>query len=321
MPEENPTLEQQLLFACENQNLAEVKRCVEEGANINSSKGSLTPLCSVIESGNIEILEYLISQEQTNTKYVPPKHLSLPPIMLAENKNNVEMTRMLYAKLDPGDIKKAVSQRLISETINPKPSSKEMLELYIELGADINQIDHRGSLILQASKRVNSDFFDILIKNGATINLSEKDEIDQNQLVIDSRKSRITEFESKLESGEIDLRCPITLNQPNADGKFEELNDNGILSTSEAVLTPDNKVYDKTALLEHLKTSKTNPTTRQELHATDLIDVSKIINKHQQKSLVTETNKPTPKTNKQEMTFAEKILAERNNTQDLTRTR
>jgi ankyrin repeat protein len=179
----------ELSKACLEGNLEEVEKRLKNGSNINSidSEG-YTPFLNAVRSGNLKLVDFLLNNG-ANIRDKTPREES-NALMIASSygyKNIVEyllsyngVFSLFYINVFPAiniyEVDKEGRNALFyassvnsMNTLNKEElnSHKELVDLFLEKGLDINSKDYQGNNILVSSMETN--FIDFLISKGVDI--------------------------------------------------------------------------------------------------------------------------------------------------------
>jgi ankyrin repeat protein len=148
-----------LYYAVDANNMDLVNLLVEAGADVNA--GSWPPLCQAVDKNNTAIAEYLIDHG-ANVNY--PKDWG--PLQEAPYvSNNIEMVKLLVAR--GADINTGPWPAL---HVSIGKGRKDIFDLLIQRGADVNITDKKGSTSLYyAVDKDNLHYLKILIAHGAKV--------------------------------------------------------------------------------------------------------------------------------------------------------
>ena len=168
----------EISWAAERNWMEVLKALVERGANVNPRRGIDVhpPLDYAIMNENIEMVEYLL-EHGADVNYTKSKN---SPLSYAVFKNRADIARLLLergAKLRW--IYRHYYDYLMPSNLDNTPmvlfaawkGNKEMVELLIEYGADVNEKSEEGlyTALGRAAEIGNIDVAELLIKKGADI--------------------------------------------------------------------------------------------------------------------------------------------------------
>ncbi len=157
-----------LLTAIKERNVTEVKRAIEEGADVNA-KGydAMTPLMKTVglthgTGGSVEIAELLIEK---GADIYARDGIGDTVLMWAAGGNSVEIAKLLIAKgVDVNATDKIGTTPLMWAAYK---GFVEMVELLIDSGADINAENEYGTALQRAKKKGHEAVIELLKKHGA----------------------------------------------------------------------------------------------------------------------------------------------------------
>ena len=156
-----------LCSAVDSNNIDLVKLLVEAGADINVDAKGWTPLCRAVDESKTAIVEYLIDHG-AKVNY-PADYGPLQCVI-----NNKEMTELLIAKGADVNYSRggwpAIMQTIYDERV-------DIMELLIRHGADVNITDKKGYsplyhvvIMYDPNKNLYMEMMKLLIANGADVN-------------------------------------------------------------------------------------------------------------------------------------------------------
>ena len=160
----------QFIKAIEAGNLAEVKRLIGEGVEVNplSSKENYNPLRTAIYKGNLDIVSALIDAG-ADINYVKNDHSENSYLMIACDMGYVDMVKLFIEKGADIDYESKVSGRTAFTALPYKKTENaiEIADILIDAGSDINR---SGGFTPLTAAIFNIDLFRHLIERGADVN-------------------------------------------------------------------------------------------------------------------------------------------------------
>ncbi|RLC34234.1 hypothetical protein DRH14_03425 [Candidatus Shapirobacteria bacterium] len=153
--------------AVKENDLVEVKRLINEGADINCNYHGMNPLCKAVLRKNNEMAVLLIE----NGADVNSPNLILSALELAANKNDIEMIKLL---IDNGATVCGPDE---SPLLDPaRKGYIEAIDLLVANGADVNVVGSEGiTPIFEAIYDRNIETMKILIKHNADVNYQSEE--------------------------------------------------------------------------------------------------------------------------------------------------
>jgi len=151
-----------LCYAVESNNMDMVKLLVEAGADVNA--GKWPPLSQAVDENNTAIAEYLIDHGANVNAPQDWGALQEAPFI----SNNIEMVKLLIAR--GADI--STARNVTALQISIMAGRRDIFDLLIQLGADVNTKDYQGGFtpLYFAIHNDDTNFMNILIANGAEVN-------------------------------------------------------------------------------------------------------------------------------------------------------
>ncbi len=167
----NPSLDNALILAASSNSLAEVKKLIEAGADVNNAKNehNATPLFMASHQKYTEIVNYLLKKgADPNIKI----KLGATPLFVAVQDNpDIEIVEsLLNSGADP-DIqdKEGSTPLIIAASVNGNP---EVAKLLIDKGCNIDLTNSQNITALYfAAQNGFTEFAEILISKGAKIDI------------------------------------------------------------------------------------------------------------------------------------------------------
>jgi len=142
----------------------------EVDMNVKNEMGH-TVLYSAMQTGNREILEYLIYELKVNLQEVDNEGNNIVQVALLQQLNNTALIKELLT-LDM-DLKKVNLDGQNTYETAILTQNKEIVQLFIDKGLDLNKVDELGNNaihILLNHKKDNLTYLAELIKKGTTVN-------------------------------------------------------------------------------------------------------------------------------------------------------
>ena len=186
------SFDHQLFVAIGNDDIVEVERLLQEGANVEArATNGVTPLMTAAESGNVPLVSLLLEHgakpttqdEQTETalSYAARGGFVRVVNLLAQLSNTKDKNRALFAAVEGGPVTVEVAD-LPNQTGQRQNQSTEVLESWtgtvetlLDNGAEVEARNEDGSTpLIWAASFAQTDIFRLLILRGARINVTDK---------------------------------------------------------------------------------------------------------------------------------------------------
>ena len=187
----------ELMEACNNGDLDNLKRLIHEGSNVNEGNYLMSPLMLASRKGYLEIVKELIkSGANVNQK----SGSGITALMMASdwNKGTVEIVRELIKHGANVNEKNNTGETalMIASTFG----KLEIVEQLIKDGANVNEKDNTGeTALMKASEYANLEIAEELIKHGANVN--EKDNYGKTALMNASVRNHLEMAEELIKHG------------------------------------------------------------------------------------------------------------------------
>ena len=163
-----------LVRAVQNEDLEDLKARVGMGARVNvRDKGydGITPLHAAIETGNIEITQFLLDH---GAKVNARDSLKRTPLMMMDYDAKPELLELLLrygAKTNLVDKEKSTILMHFAEY-----DDKEIVEMLLRYGVPVNAVNKEGKTALMiAAENSSEDNVKALLETGANVHLLSKD--------------------------------------------------------------------------------------------------------------------------------------------------
>ncbi len=170
-----------LVEAIQYNKLGMVKKLVRAGANVNYWGNDTfdNPLLSAADFNNVEIAKYLLDKGADGHIILPQNPVT--PLSSALRRGNLEVARLLIEREKEIDFKDTFGDTALMYVVMTEKFNKEICELLLSKGADINAADGNGeNTILIKLVQSTGDIEDkakFLLDNGANINASDTAQI------------------------------------------------------------------------------------------------------------------------------------------------
>jgi hypothetical protein len=158
-----------LVEAVYDENLDEITRLIAKGDRVNSkdkNHDGVSPLHAAVETGNIEIVQFLLS---SGAKINGRDSLKRTPLMMMDADATPELFQLLLrygAKIDLVD-----KQGFTALSYFAGYNQPEMVSLFVSAGANVNAANkQRETPLLIAARSENLDVVKVLLESGANAN-------------------------------------------------------------------------------------------------------------------------------------------------------
>jgi len=188
------------------------KLITQENINYHDVCGN-SPLSYAVQRGDTDIVKLLLEKKATP---IAPDCLDFSPLHIAVKNGNKDLVDLLLQPQYHADIKATVGGATLlkvatKEADNQKAEMLPLFESLINNGIDVNQADNEGITPLWDAMLYNNEpLIDLLKKNGATIDKSNKN---KTRSLIDAVKDG-NEYYAK----ELLKENPVAVNQSNDQG-------------------------------------------------------------------------------------------------------
>lgn len=165
-----------LVEAIQRNKLGMVKKLVKAGANVNYWGNDTfdNPLLSAADFNNVEIAKYLLDKGADGHIILPQNPVT--PLSSALRRGNLEVARLLIEREKEIDFKDTIGDTALMYAVESEKFNKEICELLLSKGADINATDGNGgsTILINITNSIENheDKARFLLDHGANVNAS-----------------------------------------------------------------------------------------------------------------------------------------------------
>lgn len=208
--------EEELIKACEKDDLEKVKSLIGKGLDIDLEYKFWTPLTKASEKGHSDIVEYLV---ENGAKINKENGHDWTALMCASMNSRFEVVKYLVEKGANINIKNDEGWTALMLASNEDEEYLDIIKYLVDNGADINIKNNDGdTALILASKKEHLGIIKYLIYNKADVNvkdncdwtalmyiLKNKQPEENNQLIENSKSKELIDFFIE-NGGSIDLK-------------------------------------------------------------------------------------------------------------------
>lgn len=166
----------ELVSAAMEGDFENVKARIMMGAKINArdkSRGGISPLHAAVQTGNLEIVEYLLVHGAKPN--IRNSYKQTPAMFIEEDETALEMARLLVrygAKLSLVDKEKNTFLHHLADSVD----NADLVREAIANGAKVNAVNKEGKTALMiAVDEINTETVEVLLQSGADVNVRDRE--------------------------------------------------------------------------------------------------------------------------------------------------